>query len=130
MSEWLTNRVPLRVSGQERFIFKTWWDMLEGSQHVSPNFESNGCSKAPDSIRVFLAQYRLWPACHIHDWRYHCGGTWRDRLHADNELRRNIVLLMRAQGAPRRLSHFVAWAYWAAVRRHGGPFFKLAEAIV
>jgi hypothetical protein len=124
---WLHNRVPLKVSGEERWLFKTWWDILEGSQLVPPNFESNGCSLSPDSIRGWIGRYSLWAACHIHDWRYRVGKTWRERLRADAELRRNVVLLLRAQGCTRRAAQTIGWIYWVAVRRFGAPHFGLAR---
>jgi len=116
---WFTNRVPLRVSGETRLLFKTWWDMLEGSQLVPPGFESNGCTFAPDRLWAVIGTFSLWAACHIHDWRYQQGGTPRDRRKADAELRRNLVLLMFSQG----FAYTLSWVYWVVVRKAGRKHF-------
>jgi len=49
---------------------------------------SDGCS-APWGLR-WLFNSKLLKYCHRHDERYHYGGTWSDKLYADDEFYWNI----------------------------------------
>lgn len=112
----------LLVSGRRRLVRREWYDPLEGAKPPE-YFESNGCSYSPDWLRGYL----LWPACHLHDWAYDCGGDWAARRQADAELYRNLLALLLEQGASRWLAYRVAWVYWGRVRLWGARPFTWAD---
>jgi hypothetical protein len=83
------------------------------SQHEHPvAFTSDGCSSSPDGT---LTDPQHWKqACTIHDYRYWRGGTPKQRLDADRELRDNIA----ATGNP-----LCAQLYLLGVRLGGSAWF-------
>lgn len=82
------------------------------SQQGRPvDFTSDGCSSAPDG--TFSDPQRWKQACTIHDYRYWRGGTPRQRLEADRELRDNIA----ATGDP-----LIAQIYLLVVRVGGSAW--------
>ncbi|MAN50789.1 MAG: hypothetical protein CMG77_02580 [Marinimicrobium sp.] len=74
-------------------------------------FETDGCSSFPDGT---VQNNELWLSCCIaHDYAYWIGGTYRDRLDADNELKRCVADV----GEPE-----IAMLMLAGVRVGGTPF--------
>ena len=74
-------------------------------------FTSDGCSAFPDGT---LEHKQLWLACcTTHDYAYWMGGTYQQRLEADNALKRCVA----ATGEPE-----VAELMLAGVRVGGTPY--------
>lgn len=74
-------------------------------------FETDGCSAFPDGT---VQDSELWLSCCIaHDYAYWKGGTYRDRIDADNELERCVA----DAGEPE-----IAMIMLAGVRVGGTPF--------
>lgn len=74
-------------------------------------FTSDGCSAFPDGT---IAQNELWLDCCVaHDFAYWKGGTYQQRVEADQELRRCVATV----GEPE-----VALLMLAGVRVGGTPF--------
>lgn len=81
-----------------------------GAAELQP-FASDGCSAFPNGT---FEQNELWLACcHAHDFAYWKGGTWRERIEADEALRDCVV----AVGEPQ-----IAELMLAGVRVGGTPF--------
>lgn len=75
-------------------------------------FTSDGCSSFPNGT---LQQKSLWLQCCVeHDKAYWKGGTYRDRINADQALRQCVA----AVGEPE-----VAQLMLAGVRVGGSPYF-------
>jgi len=74
-------------------------------------FKTDGCSSFPDGT---AQDNELWlPCCIAHDYAYWKGGTYRDRMDADNELKRCVADV----GEPE-----IALLMLAGVRIGGTPF--------
>jgi len=75
-------------------------------------FTTDGCSLFPDG---HLNNRDLWlPCCTAHDKAYWQGGTWRQRLDADRELKQCVAALGE---------HVVAELMLNGVRLGGSPFW-------
>lgn len=82
-----------------------------GEDELKP-FTSDGCSSFPDGTRQ---ENTLWlSCCEEHDRAYWKGGTYQQRLDADNRLQECVA----AVGKPR-----TALLMLAGVRVGGSPFF-------
>lgn len=74
-------------------------------------FESDGCSSFPDGT---FQQSELWLSCCTdHDYAYWQGGTYRDRMNADQALRSCVASVGEAE---------VALIMLVGVRVGGTPF--------
>lgn len=74
-------------------------------------FSSDGCSSFPNGT---LEQKELWlSCCEVHDYAYWVGGTYQQRLDADDALQQCVV----AVGEPE-----IAQLMLAGVRVGGTPF--------
>jgi len=74
-------------------------------------FTSDGCSSFSNGT---FSQQELWLACcEAHDYTYWKGGTYQDRLNADNELKTCVT----ATGEPK-----IALLMLAGVRVGGTPY--------
>lgn len=81
------------------------------AENIKP-FTSDGCSAFPDGT---LDQKELWlSCCTAHDYSYWQGGTYEDRLVADQELQQCVVDV----GEPQ-----IAKLMLAGVRVGGSPYF-------
>lgn len=78
------------------------------TQIVFENFKSDGCSVFPDGDYQYC--------CVEHDLAYFKGGTWRERLIADNKLFKCV------NGKKDWWHKVVAPMMWAGVRIGGVPF--------
>ena len=76
-----------------------------------PDFESNGCTLAPDVCPYTNAL--IAAACHWHDFAYSLPGTEEDRLNADTDLYWNIITL---GGHYTTAAHFFRAVRWGGVR--------------
>lgn len=77
------------------------------------DFTSDGCSMSPDGS-VVLVKTDFVPCCVQHDIAYWAGGTAKQKLEADNNLR--ICIAQKSNA-------FVASVYYRSVRLAGGPYF-------
>ena len=76
-------------------------------------FTSDGCSAFPDGT---IGQSELWlKCCTAHDWLYWRGGTYKERLRADEQLKSCVSEL----GEPE-----IALLMLAGVRVGGTPFLS------
>lgn len=91
---------------------------LENGPLVPDDFTTNGCTFIPDDL-FFFRDCSKTPACVVHDYDYHLGGTWHDFREANLRLRRNLVAL----GVPR----WDAWVVYVGVRMVGAPHFNFHE---
>jgi len=103
--------------------------VLAGCSNIIKPFTSDGCSSFPDGT---IAQSELWLQCCIeHDRSYWKGGTYTQRLRADEDLQMcvaevgepEIALLMlagvRVGGSPLWPTSF-RWGYgWAYFKWYG-----------
>jgi hypothetical protein len=81
-----------------------------GAENIKP-FTSDGCSAFPDGT---LKQQELWlSCCTAHDYAYWQGGTYEERLVADNELQQCVTKV----GEPQ-----IAKLMLAGVRVGGSPY--------
>lgn len=81
------------------------------AEEIKP-FTSDGCSAFPDGT---LEQKQLWLACcTAHDFSYWQGGTYEERLVADQELKQCVA----AVGEPE-----IAKLMLVGVRVGGSPYF-------
>ena len=81
------------------------------SRELKP-FTSDGCSAFPDGT---FSQRKLWlQCCTDHDFAYWKGGTYKERLQADIELRNCVWEVVEEE---------VALIMLAGVRVGGSPFF-------
>lgn len=71
---------------------------------------SDGCSGAP----LLSAIPEARACCVRHDARYYVGGTWQDRLSADNDFRDELI-------ATGKVPRWRAEAVYRLVRWFGGP---------
>jgi hypothetical protein len=90
---------------------------------------------SPDAIRGLSRAYKLWPACHIHDFHYrtvaltfHEGGTPAARSLADNTFYVNLRTLTRMQGASAVMARSIALLYWGRVRIWGAKAYNFRGA--
>ena len=84
---------------------------LVNSEEIKP-FTSDGCSAFPDGT---LDQKQLWLACcTAHDFSYWQGGTYEERLVADQELKQCVAEV----GEPQ-----IAKLMLVGVRVGGSPYF-------
>lgn len=75
-------------------------------------FTSDGCSAFPNGT---LAQKELWlECCHAHDYAYWQGGTYSERLEADEALERCVAGVGEEE---------IARLMLAGVRVGGSPYF-------
>jgi len=75
-------------------------------------FSSDGCSSFPDGT---LKQQNLWLSCCTeHDLSYWAGGTYDQRLAADQQLRRCVAEINQPK---------IAEVMFLGVRLGGSPFF-------
>lgn len=124
-----TRYSEFRVSGEVLRVRRDWWMKLEKpgrSRLALGDFRSNGCSASPDKWRRF----KLWPACHVHDFEYseqHAEGTAAGRREADARLRRNLRKLVLLQGGSRWSAEKIAWLYWGRVRIWGADHYAWNE---
>lgn len=62
-------------------VVTQFWENKESSRlsftQIPSDFEYDGCSMFPD--------WDYWDCCKTHDDAYFFGGTWRERLSADND---------------------------------------------
>ncbi len=105
----------LKISGRKARLPDWIWESLLGHEDVPDDFESNGATWAPDEVGDLM----LWAAAHIHDWRYHVGGTARDRLRADRELAYNTLYLALLEGWSVERATAVAKVVFRLVRMLG-----------
>ena len=77
------------------------------------DFESNGCTLAPDVCPRTNAL--IAAACHWHDFAYMLPGTEDGRLQADADLYWNIILL---GGHHKTAEHFFRAVRWGGVRAY------------
>lgn len=81
------------------------------AENIKP-FTSDGCSAFPDGT---FSQNKLWlSCCTIHDYAYWQGGTYEQRLSADNALNQCVAKV----GEPN-----IATLMLAGVRVGGTPYF-------
>ena len=81
------------------------------AENIKP-FTSDGCSVFPDGT---FSQKNLWlSCCTIHDYAYWQGGTYEQRLSADNALQQCVAQV----GEPN-----IATLMLAGVRVGGTPYF-------
>jgi len=104
------------------------WSGITVANELKP-FTSDGCSAFPDGT---LQQQQLWlQCCTVHDFAYWKGGTYKERLDSDVELKEcvasvgeeKIALLMlagvRVGGSPYFPTKF-RWGYgWPYPRNYG-----------
>lgn len=117
----------IEVNGMPMTLRAALWDALEGPKPYA-GFINDGCTLVRDEVR----DYKLWPACVIHDWHYspECALLEDDppsRREADRIFRRNTYTLLRAQGAGRHSAYFYSWKRYLGVRAAGRPFFRRGE---
>lgn len=74
---------------------------------------------------AFNKVFRL--AADGHDLAYWLGGTWRDRLAADNQFLKHCLQAAFRQGVRSMLYIPAAFVYWAAVRMGGSAAFHYGE---
>ena len=99
----------LRISIALFMLFSTCVNPLQAAE-LKP-FTSDGCSAFPDGTP---AQHTLWlSCCTTHDFAYWQGGTWQQRLDADEALEACVS----AVGEPE-----IADVMLAAVRVGGSPY--------
>lgn len=131
-TEDVQGRIRFRCAGKDRATWLVWWLQLEGPRPPE-GFDCDGCSWSPDWLKA--TGYILWPACVIHDYHYreaHAApqpratlvSAWPDRARADAILYRNLLTMLRVQGANRAFAEAVAWAYWGRVRVWGAGSYK------
>lgn len=126
MADPAAERYFLLVSGRRLMVSAWLWEQLEGPK-PDKDFPSDGCSWSPDNWLTLRRTYKLWPACHIHDFHYRCGplgGTWEARRQADIIFRRNLHRLLRAQGSGRFRARRLSWMYWGRVRVWGASSYQ------
>jgi len=90
---------------------------------------AGGCG--PGGLGDYLVPDTMWGlsvkrACEIHDWEYKYGKTLQDKINADNNLRDNLVRLIKAQdswGWLENLRLRRAQTYYEMVKNFGGPSF-------
>ena len=66
------------------------------------------------------------PACSIHDWQYHYGRTFPDKINADMNFKDNMVRIIKAQnswGFIENLRLNRAQLYYNMVKNFGGPAY-------
>jgi hypothetical protein len=95
-----------------RIIFVFYlFSVVVSADDIKP-FTSDGCSAFPDGTFV---QEELWlSCCTAHDYSYWQGGTYEDRLAADQQLQQCVSRV----GEPQ-----IAQLMLAGVRVGGSPFF-------
>ncbi|HEY7886475.1 MAG TPA: FAD-binding oxidoreductase [Cellvibrionaceae bacterium] len=95
-------------------LFVVGLPLQAGADTLAP-FTSDGCSAFPDGT---LAQNELWlECCHAHDYAYWKGGTYSERLEADEALERCVAGVGEEA---------VAKLMLAGVRVGGSPYFPTA----
>lgn len=65
-------------------------------------------------------------ACQIHDWQYHYGVTFQDKINADMNFKDNMVRIIKAQnsfGFIENLRLRRAQTYYEMVKNFGGPAY-------
>ncbi|MEE9159911.1 MAG: hypothetical protein V3U60_16190 [Gammaproteobacteria bacterium] len=93
------------------------------------DFEGDGCTCAPDVV----VGCDIRAGCRIHDWEYRNArkmGKWAQfwfRRGVDRRLRKNVFLLMKAQGATYPERRLVSFAYFMGVRPTGWWFFRRGD---
>jgi len=95
------------------YVFITFFviSVASFSDEIKP-FTSDGCSRFPDGTFKHKA---LWlKCCTAHDYAYWKGGTYRQRLDADLELKNCVATVGEKE---------IAALMLAGVRVGGSPFF-------
>lgn len=97
-----------------RFAALLWLAMLSGCTHAGElrPFTSDGCSAFPDG--TFTDSTKWLKCCVAHDKAYWLGGTYAERLAADNALKQCISSVEN--------KHLAAMM-WAGVRVGGSPYW-------
>lgn len=92
----------------------------------------NGCGPAGkfDFVPDNILGCSIKAACFIHDWMYEHGEMEEDRLRADRVFLNNMIRIIKHYGMVNRSWKWItnlrlklAWKYYQAVARFGGPAF-------
>jgi len=83
------------------------------------NYESNGCTNAPDKF----GDIDVSAACHFHDYHYDLGGNEIDRRIADQRFRANLKKCIAFYDGHEALDA-IAGVYFRRVRFWGPQFFN------
>lgn len=83
------------------------------------NYESNGCTNAPDKF----GEIDVSAACHFHDYHYDLGGNEIDRRIADQRFRANLKECIAFYDGSTTL-YAIAGVYFRRVRFWGVQFFN------
>jgi hypothetical protein len=112
-SSLLTHITVLRAMNKKIIFLLSFFFVASSSLADDINsFTSDGCSEFPNGT---LKQKELWLACcTAHDFTYWQGGTYEERVNADQELKYCVVKV----GEPA-----VAALMLAGVRVGGTPYF-------
>jgi len=95
------------------FIFFSTLSIVAKAGNIKP-FTTDGCSIFPDGT---FEQQTLWlPCCTAHDYAYWRGGTYEERLIADQALQQCVAKV----GEPQ-----IAKLMLAGVRVGGSPYFPM-----
>lgn len=87
-----------------------FWCLLAQAEGLAP-FSSDGCSSFPNGN---FEQKQLWlSCCEAHDYAYWKGGTYQERLNADEALRQCVAAVSEPE---------IAAIMLAGVRVGGTPF--------
>lgn len=122
--------LPFRVGGRTLWCSRRTWNRLCGPKPKDTlAFESDGCSRSPDTYRTLCrARFKLWPACFVHDYHYRhdvlLDPNAAGRRMADGVLRENIRRLVRMQGGGPLTAERIAWLYWGRVRIWGASSWR------
>ncbi len=97
-----------------RILFYLLFSLISVSVNADTidHFTSDGCSVFPDGT---FAQQELWlSCCTAHDYAYWQGGTYEERLTADEQLQQCVANVGKPQ---------IANLMLAGVRVGGSPYF-------
>lgn len=109
------------------FAPASYWRALPGVREQL----TNGCG--PDGWKIDLVPDSILgvdisEACNIHDWMYTLGCTIENKDEADRVLLNNMLRLINEDtgilsGMLRPWRRMLAWGYYEAVHKYGGPAF-------
>lgn len=96
-------------------------------------YVNRGCGPGPTGDK--FVPDRIWGVdvgicCAIHDWMYLIGESITDKAVADRTLLNNMLRLISDHGGPawkQKIRRWLAWQYFKAVDRFGGPAFWNAK---
>ena len=93
------------------FLFSLAFPTTVNAEKIKP-FMSDGCSRFPDGT---FNQKELWlSCCTAHDYAYWKGGTYEERVEADQKLRQCVSEVQEPK---------IAVLMFAGVRVGGSPYF-------